>query len=88
MIWTIQGTMTEEVASQILYHSIFGTYKEDLSILSQITRTGNWYTREEMGNSFRNMTGGGAVQLKPPIQVMYAKMSCANQTGMLSGVYN
>lgn len=26
--------------------------------------------------------------LRPPIQTMYAKMSCANQTGMLSGVYN
>ncbi|CAH2088479.1 unnamed protein product [Euphydryas editha] len=46
--WNMQGLMTEEVASQIVYHSIFGTYKEDLSILSQITKTGNWYTREEI----------------------------------------
>lgn len=86
--WSMQGSMTEEIASQILYHSIFATYKEDLSILSQITRTGNWYTREEMGKSFRNITGGSATILRPPIQVVYAKMSCANQTGLLSGVYN
>lgn len=86
--WKMQGNMTEEVAAQVLYHSIFGTYKEDLSVLSQITKTGNWYTREEMGSSFRNMTGGNMVTLRLPVQTMYAKMSCANQTGMLSGVYN
>lgn len=56
--------------------------------ISQITRPGNWYTREEMGNSYRNMTVGELVFLRPPIQTMYAKMPCANQTGMLSGVYN
>lgn len=39
--WNIQGQMTEEMTSQMLYHGIFGIYKEDLSILSQITKTGN-----------------------------------------------
>lgn len=34
------------------------------------------------------MTGGSVVLLKSPVQTLYAKMSCANQTGMLSSVYN
>lgn len=81
--WRMQGSTTQEVASQMLCHSIFGTYKKDLSILSQISSVGNWYIREQMGNSFRNMTSGVIVGLKPPKQKIYAKMSCASQTELL-----
>lgn len=81
--------MEDAMASQIAFHSLFGTYKEDLSILSQITNVGKWFTREELGTCFRSQ--GSSSELTKfafPEVTHYAKMSCANQTGMLSGVYN
>lgn len=81
--------MQEEMAAQIVFHGIFDTFKEDLSILSQITNIANLFTREEMGNCFRQ-PGKGSCNTKVVLPQMkyYAKMSCANQTGLLSGVYN
>lgn len=87
--FTVCGEMEEEMASQIVFHSIFGTYKEDLSILSQITDVASWYTREEMGPCFRKQgTTAHITKVTLPKIQYYSKMSCANQTGLLSGVYN
>lgn len=46
--WTLEGNVNENEARQIVYHSVFGTYKEDLTILSQITDQGTWNTREDL----------------------------------------
>nr|QMP82250.1 nucleocapsid protein [Lepidopteran orthomyxo-related virus OKIAV178] len=87
--FTICGKMETEKASQIVFHSIFGTYKEDLSILSQITSVSLWYTREQMGTCFRQQgSSTSTTKIELPKMRFYAKMSCANQTGLLSGVYN
>lgn len=87
--FTLCGEMEEEMAAQIVFHSIFGTYKEDLSILSQITDIASWYTREEMGPCFRKQgTTEHITKVTLPKIRYYSKMSCANQTGLLSGVYN
>ncbi|CAK9304784.1 unnamed protein product [Gordionus sp. m RMFG-2023] len=53
--WKINGNMKAEVAKQMVFHSIFGTFKEDLSILSQITHFENWNIRNEMWPAFREM---------------------------------
>lgn len=42
-------TMRTEQAAQVFFHSTFGTYKEDLSILRQITTMDKWQTRRELG---------------------------------------
>lgn len=50
--YTMNSFMKKEKAAQVVFYSIFGTYKEDLDILEQITNTGTWYTREKLGNCF------------------------------------
>ncbi|KAG5866116.1 hypothetical protein JTB14_038093 [Gonioctena quinquepunctata] len=75
-------------ASQIIFHCIFGTYKEDLTILEQITDLGTWNTREYIGNEFKGMrTGGNSVNTKPPQLKYYSKLTAANQTGLLATTY-
>lgn len=41
--FTINSAMEQEKAAQIVFHSIFGTYKEDLGILEKITNVGTWF---------------------------------------------
>lgn len=87
--FTISSLMESEKASQIVFHGIFGMYKEDLAILSQITDVSLWFTREEMGSCFRQQgKSEKVIKILLPVVRYYAKMSCANQTGLLSGVYN
>lgn len=85
--FSMEGHFTEKEAKQVLFHTIFGTYKEDLSILSQITNQGSWLNRESMGKSFRNQTSGKHVTFKPIKLIYYAKLASANQTGFLSSSY-
>lgn len=49
---------SDSLAKQICYHTMFGTYKEDLGISAQITNIQNWYTREEMGEVFKQARRG------------------------------
>lgn len=87
--WKISGTFTEETAGQVVFHSIFGTYKEDFGILSTITNVANWQTREQIGKGFtKGEHHDGRCAVKLPILSYYSKMSCANQSGLLTGVYN
>lgn len=87
--WTVAGEMEEEKASQVVFHGIFGTFKEDLAVLEEITNISRWFTREDLGSCFRNQgTSGKTTHIKLPEVKYYSKMSCANQTGLLSGVYN
>lgn len=85
----MNGTMEAEQAQKIVFHAMFGTYKEDLGILEQITTVGKWFTREELGSCFINPKGKHTpVTFRLPTVTHYSKMSCANQTGLLTGVYN
>jgi hypothetical protein len=85
---TLIGDFTQQEASQILYHCIFGTYKEDLGVLAQITNCSTWYTREDLGRKFQGVgTSKKEVAFKPIQQILYSKLSSANQTGMLSSSY-
>ena len=52
--FSTHSNLTVEQLSQVTFHSIFGTHKEDLSILSQLTATKNWFCRSEFGSKFRN----------------------------------
>jgi hypothetical protein len=75
--WMVAGQMEVEQASQIVFHGIFGTYKEDLSILEAITNVSNWYTREDMGDCFKQQgTTSHQTPVVLPQVTYYAKMSC------------
>lgn len=50
--FNIEMDGTEEHASQFVFHTIFGTFKEDLGVLKSITSVGNWSTRQELGKAF------------------------------------
>lgn len=83
-----EGEVNEQDAAQVIYHCMFGTYKEDLSILEQITNCATWYTREQLGKRFQKMTTiGKSVKTQLIIQKMYSKMSSANQTDFLASAY-
>lgn len=83
--WSLGGVFTQEEAKQVVFHSIFGTYKEDLSLLSQITDCGTWYKRNRFGKGlFKgvNMHKASRLQL---IKLRFAsKLASANQTGFLT----
>lgn len=85
--WTIEGSYTKEQAAHVVFHSIFGTFKEDLSILGQIANVGSWFTREELSDCFKKKSNQ-AISFKLRDLKYYAKLSAANQTGLLSGVYS
>lgn len=54
MDFKLQGKATTTQAIQIVYHCIFGTFKEDLSVLKEITNESTWQTREKMAKVFVN----------------------------------
>jgi hypothetical protein len=85
---TLTGDFTQQEASQILYHCIFGTYKEDLGVLAQITNCSTWFTREDFGRKFQGVGASKKeISFKPIQQTLYSKLSSANQTGLLSSSY-
>lgn len=84
----LHGEFSQQEAAQIMYHSIFGTIKDDLGILSQITNCATWYTREDLGKKSKGAgTTMREVKISPIKQVYYSKLASANQTGILSAAY-
>nr|QPL15393.1 nucleoprotein [Hymenopteran orthomyxo-related virus OKIAV171] len=88
--WTMYLNINDEsIAKQICYHSMFGTFKEDLSLLSQITTQANWYTREQMAGAFKKAnTEGKKVTFDPVEQKYFSKLAQANMTGLLTTSYS
>lgn len=86
--WKLDGKFTQQEAGQVTYHCIFGTFKEDLSLLSQITNTSQWKTREELGECFKEMgTTDKNVVFPLPTMKYYSKLASASQTKLLAGTY-
>lgn len=73
--WELSGDFTEEEASQIVYHSMFGTFTEDFGVLSQTTNCSKWKKRSEYGSHFRSQqTSSGVVKFQPIKQIFYSKL--------------
>lgn len=70
---------TEEQASQIVFHTIFGTFKEDLGVLRSITSVGNWSTRQELGKAFTKSKEVVRSFSLPSLRY-YSKLCSANQS--------
>lgn len=84
----MEGEFNSVEAAQVVFHGIFGTYKEDLSILEQITNLGTWNTREQLGSKFQRMTMCKKSSIFRPVKLMaYSKLASANQTGLLATAY-
>lgn len=83
--FVLEGEFSEIEAAQVVFHTIFGTYKEDLTILEQITTLG---TREQIGKKFQGMTTCNKSSTFKPIKLTkYSKLTCSNQTGLLATAY-
>lgn len=83
--WVLPGKLTKEQASQVVFHSIFGTYREDLSILEQVTNVQNWQTRSEVGSNFRGKgTSTTTVTFQLPKMMFISKLSSAATTNLLA----
>lgn len=70
---------TEEQSSQIVFHTIFGTFKEDLGVLKSITSVGNWSTRQELGKAFTK-SKEVVRSFSLPTLKYYSKLCSANQS--------
>lgn len=83
--YKLQGIFSESVAAQIVYHSTFGTYKEDLSLLEWATSEKKWATRKDIGADFQKMTTCGEVRTFTPItNLKYSKLAAGSQTSLLA----
>lgn len=81
----IERTFTGAEERQVLFHTIFMTYKEDLGILKQITEQGTWFTRQELKNNLQKMSTCDKQQKFAPIKLTrHYKLASANQTGLIS----
>nr|QMP82211.1 nucleocapsid protein [Coleopteran orthomyxo-related virus OKIAV184] len=86
--WWINGDMEDTQAAQIVFHSLFGTFGEDLGILEQITESQRWYTREELGSAFKQSSSEGISRSFNLIKMKcYSKLASSNQNTALAGVY-
>lgn len=70
---------TEEEAAQIVFHTIFGTYKEDLGVLRAITSVGSWMTRQQLGKAFAKSKETTRSFNLPTLRY-YSKLCSANQS--------
>lgn len=83
--WQFCTKFTPEEAIQVLFHCWFGTYKEDLGVLSQITDTRRWFKRDELKDKFtKPNTEGKNIRVNLIKLNHYSKMSSASQTGELA----
>lgn len=66
---------SEEDTAQVIFHSIYGTYLEDLGILSQITTKKAWKTRREVEAVFTKRATKNSLIINPITFVFYSKMA-------------
>lgn len=70
--------------NQIIFHSIWGTFCEDFGILEWMTNHKGWATRNELDDAFEKIGSQPLARFKPIPIYKYAKLTSANQTGLLS----
>lgn len=81
-----------EKLAQILFHSYWGTFSEDLGVLSAITSNKHWFTRSELGSVFqKGRPGAKLIEVATILFVLFSKAIAGNvsnhsegQSGQLS----
>lgn len=82
--WGLETAMDDVPASQIVYHSIFGTQNEDLGVLQSITSVRSpWRLRSEIAGAFRSQKKVFK-KFTLPKQIYFCKLSQAIMTGILT----
>lgn len=83
--WTYPIKSTKkDYLSQIMFHSIWGTYAEDFGVLQFATGVKNWKKRAELDDAFEKMGTQEPATFKIIPFEKYSKLTSANQTGLLS----
>lgn len=85
--WTIPKVkeFNQAVAFQAVFHSIWGTYCEDLSLLAYLTTEDKWIRRHEYGAFMEGFgTTKEYAQIKLPKFKKYSKLVSANITPFLT----
>lgn len=68
---------TESHLSQAVFHAMFGTYLDDISILSTVTNHAIWNKRSEMDKAFKRTGVTTIVEFKPVRPIYFSKMAQA-----------
>lgn len=79
------GTPSADKAKQAIFHGIFGTYLDDLGILSQITDKKDWHVRSEMSNFYSGEKKVKCDVIGLPKFIRYSKLKSANLTRFGAG---
>ncbi|XKL60081.1 hypothetical protein PGB90_001097 [Kerria lacca] len=79
----MSNSITLEQGSQILFHSAFRTYKEDLEILAQVIEKNDWHIRTTLGNCMQKM--GNALRT---IEVVLRQFKYFNQMSSTNTSFN
>ncbi|KAL1492976.1 hypothetical protein ABEB36_011129 [Hypothenemus hampei] len=86
--FVLEGAFNSVEAQQVLFHSIFGTEIEDLSILEQMTALDTWNTRKQFGDKFQKMTTCGSSTKFHPVRVIkYSNLASGPQSDLLATAY-
>nr|QMP82368.1 nucleocapsid protein [Dermapteran orthomyxo-related virus OKIAV170] len=87
--WTMNCNMSQIHAQQVVFHSCFGTYKEDFGVLEDITTCKNFFQRSVFAQGFQKMNTTGTLTTINPIRFLkISKLASANQTGLLTGSFS
>lgn len=72
--------------SEVVFHAMFGTYLEDLSVLSQITSAPKWHQRKDLNSVFHKRASQPAITFKGIYFKYVSKMAQSLLTKSLGNV--
>lgn len=72
--------------SEVVFHSMFGTYLDNLDILPQITNRQKWHTRKELNTIFQQRSKKGNIVFPPVLFTHVSKMAQALLTKSLGNI--
>lgn len=72
--------------AEVVFHSMFGTYLENLNVLEQITSKSKWHTRKELNSVFTKRSAQQSIRISPIIFRAVSKMAQALLTKSLGNI--
>lgn len=82
--YEMETHLTPDQAAQLCFHSMFGTYTDNLNVLQEITDFGSWDTRNDFGDKIKGLGIDAPVRMfHLPKFILWAKMSTAMQSNMM-----
>lgn len=75
--FTMRSGGSESDTAEVVFHSMFGTYMDDLGVLSAITNWGAWKQRKQLSAVFTKRSASPKVTFTPKFFTMVSKMAQA-----------